>query len=143
MQPLPGPAHALPAGDVVVALQSDGTWGLSEAEAKLRLHTHGTNTLTNRGGKPGWLKFLLQFNNPLLITLLLVGAVKALLGHPSDALVIWSVTVINAVNGFVQESKAENAIAALAQSVRTEVEVVRSGARQRLASEQLVPGDEE
>ena len=141
MQPLPAPAHALPAADVVVALQSDGTWGLSEAEAKRRLHTHGTNTLTNRGGKPGWLKFLLQFNNPLLITLLVVGAVKALLGHPRDALVIWSVTVINAVIGFVQESKAENAIAALAQSVRTEVEVVRSGARQRLASEQLVPGD--
>ncbi|MCT0214995.1 HAD-IC family P-type ATPase [Synechococcus sp. CS-1330] len=141
MQPLPAPAHALSAADVVVALQSDGTWGLSEAEAKRRLHTHGTNTLTNRGGKPGWLKFLLQFNNPLLITLLVVGAVKALLGHPRDALVIWSVTVINAVIGFVQESKAENAIAALAQSVRTEVEVVRSGARQRLASEQLVPGD--
>ena len=141
MQPLPAPAHALPAADVVVALQSDGTWGLSEAEAKRRLHTHGTNTLTNRGGKPGWLKFLLQFNNPLLITLLVVGAVKALLGHPRDALVIWSVTVINALIGFVQESKAENAIAALAQSVRTEVEVVRSGARQRLASEQLVPGD--
>ena len=141
MQPLPAPAHALPAADVVVALQSDGTWGLSEAEAQRRLRTHGTNTLTNRGGKPGWLKFLLQFNNPLLITLLVVGAVKALLGHPRDALVIWSVTVINAVIGFVQESKAENAIAALAQSVRTEVEVVRSGARQRLASEQLVPGD--
>ena len=141
MQPLPAPAHALPAADVVVALQSDGTWGLSEAEAKRRLHTHGTNTLTNRGDKPGWLKLLLQFNNPLLITLLVVGAVKALLGHPRDALVIWSVTVINAVIGFVQESKAENAIAALAQSVRTEVEVVRSGARQRLASEQLVPGD--
>ena len=141
MQPLPAPAHALPAADVVVALQSDGTWGLSEAEAKRRLHTHGTNTLTNRGDKPGWLKLLLQFNNPLLITLLVVGAVKALLGHPRDALVIWSVTVINALIGFVQESKAENAIAALAQSVRTEVEVVRSGARQRLASEQLVPGD--
>jgi cation-transporting P-type ATPase F len=141
MQPLPAPAHALPAADVVVALQSDGTLGLSEVEAKRRLHTHGTNTLTNRGGKPGWLKFLLQFNNPLLITLLVVGAVKALLGHPRDALVIWSVTVINAVIGFVQESKAENAIAALAQSVRTEVEVVRSGVRQRLASEQLVPGD--
>ena len=141
MQPLPAPAHALPAADVVVALQSDGTWGLSEAEAQRRLRTHGTNTLTNRGGKPGWLKFLLQFNNPLLITLLVVGAVKALLGHPRDALVIWSVTVINALIGFVQESKAENAIAALAQSVRTEVEVVRSGARQRLASEQLVPGD--
>ncbi|QPN58939.1 HAD-IC family P-type ATPase [Synechococcus sp. CBW1002] len=141
MQPLPAPAHARPAADVVAALQSDGSSGLSEAEAKRRLHAHGTNTLTIRGGKPGWLKFLLQFNNPLLITLLVVGAVKALLGHPRDALVIWSVTVINAVIGFVQESRAENAIAALARSVRTEVEVVRGGTRQRLASEQLVPGD--
>ncbi|QPN65641.1 HAD-IC family P-type ATPase [Synechococcus sp. CBW1006] len=141
MQPLPAPAHARPAADVVAALQSDSSSGLSEAEAKRRLHAHGTNTLTIRGGKPGWLKFLLQFNNPLLITLLVVGAVKALLGHPRDALVIWSVTVINAVIGFVQESRAENAIAALARSVRTEVEVVRGGTRQRLASEQLVPGD--
>ncbi|MEA5472686.1 HAD-IC family P-type ATPase [Synechococcus sp. CCY9201] len=141
MQPLPAPAHARPAADVVAALQSDGSSGLSEAEAKRRLHAHGTNTLTIRGGKPGWLKFLLQFNNPLLITLLVVGAVKALLGYPRDALVIWSVTVINAVIGFVQESRAENAIAALARSVRTEVEVVRGGTRQRLASEQLVPGD--
>ncbi|MCP9858790.1 MULTISPECIES: HAD-IC family P-type ATPase [unclassified Cyanobium] len=141
MPPVPAPAHALPAADVLTALQSDAMSGLSEAEAKRRLHAHGTNTLTIRGGKPGWLKFLLQFNNPLLITLLVVGAVKALLGHPRDALVIWSVTVINAVIGFVQESKAENAIAALARSVRTEVEVVRGGVRQRLASEQLVPGD--
>ncbi len=141
MPAVPAPAHARPAADVLEDLQSEGNSGLSEAEAKLRLHAHGTNTLTIRGGKPGWLKFLLQFNNPLLITLLVVGAVKALLGHPRDALVIWSVTVINAVIGFVQESKAENAIAALARSVRTEVEVVRGGVRQRLASEQLVPGD--
>jgi cation-transporting P-type ATPase F len=63
------------------------------------------------------------------------------LGHPRDALVIWSVTVINAVIGFVQESKAESAIAALARAVRTEVEVVRAGVPKRLASEQLVPGD--
>jgi calcium-translocating P-type ATPase len=141
MEPWPAPAHALPAADVVGVLQSDGSSGLSEAEARRRLHARGTNTLTIRGGKPGWLKFLLQFDNPLLITLLLVGSVKALLGHPRDALVIWSVTVINAVIGFVQESKAESAIASLARAVRTEVEVVRGGVRQRLASEQLVPGD--
>ncbi|MEA5399386.1 HAD-IC family P-type ATPase [Synechococcus sp. BA-124 BA4] len=141
MAPLPAPAHALPAADVVEALQSDAVNGLSQAEAQRRRLVHGANALSRRGGKPAWLKFLLQFNNPLLVTLLVVGAVKALLGHPRDALVIWSVTVINAVIGFVQESKAENAIAALALAVRTEVEVVREGVRQRLASEQLVPGD--
>ena len=135
------PAHALTTAQVESELGSDGSAGLPEAEAQRRLLAHGPNRLTDRGGTPGWWKFLLQFNNPLLITLLVVGAIKALLGHPRDALVIWSVTVINAVIGFVQESKAENAIAALAQAVRTEVEVVRGGAPQRLASEQLVPGD--
>ena len=138
---LPAPAHALPAAAVVAGLQSDGSSGLSVAEAQRRLQAWGPNSLSSRGGKPGWLKLLLQFNNPLLITLLVVGTIKALLGHPRDALVIWSVTVINAVIGFVQESKAESAIAALARAVHTEVEVVRGGVRQRLASEQLVPGD--
>jgi cation-transporting ATPase F len=134
-------AHAQPGAAVVAALQSDATTGLSSAEALRRLQILGPNSLSDRGGRSGWLKFLLQFNNPLLITLLVVGGVKLLLGDGRDALVIWSVTVINAVIGFVQESKAESAIAALACAVRTEVEVVRNGVRQRLASERLVPGD--
>jgi len=134
-------AHAQPGAAVVEALGSDADRGLSEAEAQRRLHSHGANSITSRGGKPAWLKFLLQFNNPLLITLLVVGAVKLALGHPRDALVIWSVTVINAVIGYVQESKAEKAIAALARSVQTEVEVVRAGQRHRLDSAELVPGD--
>ena len=138
----PGPAaHAQPGAAVVAGLQSDADNGLSSAEALRRLHLLGPNTLSDRGGRPGWLKFLLQFNNPLLITLLVVGVVKLLLGDSRDALVIWSVTVINAVIGFVQESKAESAIAALSRSVRTEVEVVRDGVQQRLPSERLVPGD--
>jgi len=138
--PLPRP-HAEPATRVVEAFGSDSDRGLSEAEALRRLQAHGANSITSRGGKPGWLKFRLQFNNPLLITLLVVGSVKLALGKPRDALVIWSVTVINAAIGFVQESKAESAIAALARSVQTEVEVVREGVRRRLPSQQLVPGD--
>ncbi len=135
------PSHSLPAAEVVAALGSDAEQGLSPAEAQRRLAAWGTNTLSDRGGRPGWLKFLLQFNNPLLITLLVVGGVKLALGGPRDAFVIWSVTVINAVIGYVQESRAESAIAALARAVRTEVEVVRGGVRQRLPSEQLVVGD--
>jgi cation-transporting ATPase F len=134
-------AHTELVARVVEAFGSDGEQGLSEAEAHRRLQQHGANAITSRGGKPGWLKFLLQFNNPLLITLLVVGSVKLAQGKPRDALVIWSVTVINAVIGFVQESKAESAIAALARSVQTEVEVVRDGLRRRLDSAQLVPGD--
>ncbi|KMM16676.1 HAD-IC family P-type ATPase, partial [Synechococcus sp. GFB01] len=141
MQPLPAPAHALPGDAVLAALESDAVLGLSSAEAERRLQAFGPNSLSSRGGRPGWLKLLLQFNNPLLITLLVVGLVKLLLGDGRDALVIWSVTLINAVIGFAQESRAESAIAALARVVPTEVEVVRGGRRQRLDSGQLVVGD--
>ena len=141
MQQLSGPAHAQSVAQVLRELGSDPTHGLSEQEAQQRLLRHGPNRLEGRGVVPIGLRFLQQFNNPLLITLLLVGAVKALLGHPRDALVIVSVTVINAVIGTVQENKAESAIAALAKRVRTDVDVIRGGVQQRLPSEQLVPGD--
>jgi cation-transporting ATPase F len=141
MQQLSAPAHAQGVAQVLSALESNSSAGLSEQQARQRLGLYGPNRLEERPGVPLLLRFLQQFNNPLLITLLVMGAVKAALGYPRDALVIISVTVINAVIGTVQESKAEQAIAALAQSVRTDVDVIRSGVLQRLSSEQLVPGD--
>ena len=141
MQELSRPAHALGVAEVLRELHSDPDVGLSSQDAQQRLQRHGANRLQEHSVVPIWLRFLQQFNNPLLITLLVVGGVKALLGHPRDALVIISVTVINAVIGTVQESKAESAIAALASSVRTDVDVIRSAEQQRLPSEQLVPGD--
>ncbi|SBO44955.1 HAD-IC family P-type ATPase [Cyanobium sp. NIES-981] len=134
-------AHATATPALVEALASDPERGLSGDEAQHRLRAWGPNQLHERQARPAWLRFLGQFNDPLLYTLLTVGGVKLLLGEPSEAWVIWSVTVINAVIGYVQENKAETAIATLARSVRTQVEVVRDGRRQRLASEQLVPGD--
>ena len=134
-------AHAQSGAELLSALGSDAVTGLDEAAAQQRLRRDGPNLLQERGGPPVLLRFLAQFNNPLLITLLLVGGVKVGFGHPRDALVIISVTVINAVIGFVQESKAEGAIAALANAVSTEVDLVRSGTPRRLPSEQLVVGD--
>ena len=135
------PVHAQPGSAVVRALGCDATAGLDAMEAQRRLLRDGANRLQNRSQSPLLLRFAGQFNNPLLITLLLVGGVKAALGEARDALVIISVSAINAVIGFVQESKAEGAIAALAQAVRTEVDVVRGGVLQRIPSEQLVVGD--
>jgi magnesium-transporting ATPase (P-type) len=122
-------------------LGTNSSTGLVGAVARQRLEQWGENSLQQKHGKPGWLRFLSQFNDPLLYTLLAVGLVKVLIGKANDAWVIWSVTLINAVIGFFQESKAETAIAALARSVRTEVEVVRDGQPRRLDSDQLVPGD--
>ncbi|MEA5423687.1 HAD-IC family P-type ATPase [Synechococcus sp. CCY9202] len=134
-------AHARAGPELLTRLGSDSSAGLAAAEAEARLRRQGPNALTSRGGQPGWLRFIGQFHDPLLYTLLAVGAIKALIGDPREALVIWSVTLINAVIGYVQESRAETAIAALARSVRTEVTVIRGGQPQRLPSEQLVAGD--
>jgi cation-transporting P-type ATPase F len=133
--------HAQPLAPLLEQLKSDSDSGLSALEARQRLVQWGANSLPEHRAKPGWLRLLSQFHDPLLYTLLAVGLVKVLLGKANDAWVIWSVTLINAVIGFFQESKAETAIAALARSVRTEVEVVRDGQPRRLDSHQLVPGD--
>ncbi|MGL5880801.1 MAG: HAD-IC family P-type ATPase, partial [Xenococcaceae cyanobacterium] len=133
--------HTLPIGKVLSRLDSNPEKGLNAAEAEIRIALYGANELKGKPGKPWWLKFLLQFNQPLLYILLGAGATKAILGEWVNAGVIWGVTTTNALISFVQESKAEGAIAALQQSISTEVTVIRDGNKSRLLSSQLVPGD--
>lgn len=103
--------------------------------------TDGWNELPVKPGKPAWLKFALQFNQPLLYILLIAGAVKASLGSWTNASVIWGVTVLNAIIGYVQEAKAEGAIASLAKAVTTETTVLRGGQTLQVPSRDLVKGD--
>ena len=115
--------------------------GLAKKESHARLDRYGPNEIKGKQGKHPILLFLLQFNQPLLYILLMAGLIKALLGSWTNAGVIWGVTVINAIIGFVQESKAESAIAALAAAVETEAMVRRDGQTQQVSSRDLVPGD--
>jgi cation-transporting P-type ATPase F len=133
--------HELEAEEVARLQGSNSENGLTEASISKSLQQFGANELTAKPGKPAWLRFLLQFNQPLLYILLIAGAIKALLGSWTNAAVIWGVTLINAIIGFVQESKAEGAIAALAKAVTTEATVIRDGHKQRIPSQKLVPGD--
>ncbi|MCJ8280153.1 MAG: cation-transporting P-type ATPase, partial [Rivularia sp. ALOHA_DT_140] len=110
---------------VIEVFNSDIERGLTADEVAIRYENYGWNQLPVKPGKPAWLKFLLQFHQPLLYILLIAGAVKAFLGSWTNAAVIWGVTVINAIIGYFQEAKAENAIASLASSVTTETTVVR------------------
>ena len=134
-------AHGLTAQQLQEQLAVDPEQGLSNSEAQRRLCHCGANRLTSRRQRPLWLQFLAQFHAPLLYALLITGMVKALTGSLREAVVIWSVTMINAVIGFVQESRAERSISALAQVIRSDCEVLREGQQQRLDAEQLVPGD--
>ena len=115
--------------------------GLTSAQVKQRQKQYGANQLKGKPGKSPIIKFLEQFNQPLLYILLIAGVVKAFLGEWVNAWVIWAVTLINAIIGFVQEAKAENAIAALASAVQTETTVCRDGKKVRIDSTELVPGD--
>ena len=92
--------------------------------------------------RPGALmRFLAQMKEPLVLVLIGAGMVTAGLGEWIDSSVIFGVVVVNAIIGYLQEGKAEAALAALARAVATDVTVVRGGRRRRMDAVHLVPGD--
>jgi Ca2+-transporting ATPase len=135
------PWHQFQIEQVLRFLDVDVTTGLSSAEIELRRARFGANRVTARRGTPAWLKFLQQFNQPLVYILVLAVGVTLFLGEWVDSLVIFTVVMINAIVGFLQEAKAEKAIDALARMVATETTVRRDGQKRRIHSEELVPGD--
>ncbi|MCW6035739.1 cation-transporting P-type ATPase [Spirulina subsalsa FACHB-351] len=135
------PYHAVSDQGVIESFNTNWEKGLTAEETARRYEEYGPNELEFQPAKPAWLRFLLQFNQPLLYILLIAGLVKALLNSWTDASVIWGVTLINAIIGFVQEAKAEGAIASLAKAVTTEAIVIRDGQNYPVPSQELVPGD--
>ena len=133
--------HHLPVEEVQEILETDTEHGLDRFEVQHRQTRFGPNALTPRKGKSPLLRFLLQFNNPLIYVLLIASVITVLVKGLVDAGIIVGVVLINAIVGFIQESRAENAIAALAQSMVAEATVIRSGQKLRLPAPQLVPGD--
>jgi magnesium-transporting ATPase (P-type) len=134
------PAWARPPADVLAELAT-GTDGLDDAEARRRLAVHGANRLPapSRGGPLA--RFARQFKNVLIYALLAAAALAAVIGHELDALVILAVVLVNAVIGFVQEGRAESALAALSQMLEPEARVLRGGRRRTVPAADLVPGD--
>ena len=133
--------HSLSVKEVTQILASDLENGLTANEAARRREKFGVNQLSPRTSKSPYQLFLQQFNQPLLYILLLAGIITLFLQDWLDAVVILAVVLINAIVGYLQESKAENALAALAASITTEVTAIRKGQEQTLSSEELVPGD--
>ena len=103
--------HNLAEQEVARRLDTNLDTGLTAALVTKKRERFGSNELKSKPGKSPLVRFFLQFNQPLLYILLIAGAIKALLGQWVNAWVIWGVTLINAIIGFVQESKAESAIA--------------------------------
>jgi len=133
--------HGLAGHEVVLLLETDPHGGLTAAEAADRLVRFGPNVLPHAETAGPLRRFLRQLQHPLIYVLLGAGAMTAALGEVVDSSVIFGVVVINAVVGFIQESKAEAALDALRAMVRTEARVVRDGRTVVVSSDDLVPGD--
>ncbi|WP_027658901.1 HAD-IC family P-type ATPase [Salinispora fenicalii] len=133
--------HALALHEVVLLLETDTERGLSDATAADRRERFGANVLpaATRGGLLR--RLLRQFQNPLVYVLVGAGLVTLLLAEYVDSVVIFGVVLVNALVGFLQESKAEAALDALRSMVRTETRVVRDGQPRRVPSAEVVPGD--
>jgi calcium-translocating P-type ATPase len=115
--------------------------GLSSAEAQARLIKFGPNRLPPSPPEPWWRRFLDQFRNPLIAILVLAAFLSWLLGHPVDGAVSWAVILINTILGFVQEYRAENAVAALQSLLDPHVLALRDGRWEALPAARIVPGD--
>lgn len=147
--PLPEAAsYRQSADEVLTRLATDAQVGVSASEATVRLQRHGSNELSAEAPVPAWRKFLTQFHDPLVILLLAATAISATLwwierdaAVPYEAIAIFSVVLLNAIMGYVQQSRAEQAVAALQQVSAAQARVIRDGARQTIAAAQLVPGD--
>ena len=136
------------ANEVARALGTDLEHGLTSAEAARRLAAEGPNELRSAPPVPVWRRVLAQFQDPLIYLLLAAIAISLVawiiegqVGLPVDAIVIMLIVVINAVLGYAQEAKAENAVAALAQMTAVTSTVIRDGQVTRVPSAELVCGD--
>ena len=133
--------HALSANEALAHHGVDPAHGLAEDEAATRLARHGPNRPSQQPGRSAFSRFFGQMKEPLVLVLIASGIVTGALGEWIDSSVIFGVVLVNAVIGYLQEGKAEAALAALARAVATEVTVVRGGKRQRMDAVHLVPGD--
>lgn len=131
---------ALPVDAVLERFESSGA-GLSQTEAVQRIARYGRNRLPSAKRRGRLVRFLLQFHNVLIYVLLAASIVTAFLGHWVDTGVIVAVVAINAIIGFIQEGRAEQAMDAVRKMLSLHATVTREGRRLVINAEEVVPGD--
>ncbi|MGC9332667.1 MAG: HAD-IC family P-type ATPase, partial [Anaerolineae bacterium] len=144
--------HTMDIDKAVAAQDSDLDQGLTQAEVARRQERFGPNQLQERPGRTFWQMLLDQFNQFLVLILLVAAIVSALIGWSEynrtgnttefvDAAAIMAIVILNAVLGVVQEGRAEEALAALKKMAAPNARVVRDGHIVTIPSHDLVPGD--
>lgn len=127
--------------DQVLTRLETGKAGLSGDEVEKRQREFGLNLLSATKPRSPFIRFFMQFNNVLIYVLIVSAVITAILRHWVDTGVIAGVVLINAIIGFIQEGKAENALESIRKMLSLEATVTRNGQRMSIPSEELVPGD--
>lgn len=122
-------------------IETSKTTGLSPQDAAERLAKLGPNEMPQLPPTPWWRTAIRQFLSPLVLILALAAGMAALLGEVIDAIVILAVIILNAALGFVQEWRAERALAALTKMLDPTANVRRGGHEMHLPARNIVPGD--
>ncbi len=133
--------HALKASEVVRTLQTSPQRGLTSAAAAQRLEDFGPNELAEPPRPSLWRMILEQFNNFIVIVLIVAAVVSAIVGDYIEAGAILAIVLLNAGLGVRQEYHAEQALAALRRLAAPEASIIRDGHRQAVPARELVPGD--
>ena len=133
--------HAINSAKVISTLEVDQEHGLSAAEIEKRINSYGKNELQEAPPISIWVKIYEQFANFLVILLLVAAVISAVLGDWVEAAAIMTIVLLNAALGVVQESRAEEALAALKKMASPDANVLREGHRQAIPAREVVPGD--
>lgn len=133
--------HSLDVDDVLEELNASPRDGLSQDDARRRLDEHGPNRLEEEERAGPLRRFLRQFKDALIYVLLAAALLTALMQHWIDTGVILAVVIINAIIGFVQEGKAEQALESIREMLSLEARVLRDSDVHEVSAEDLVPGD--
>lgn len=133
--------HTSTVVDVVKALDVDLNNGLNDAETAKRRTRYGPNELQERGGISPWQLLWAQFTNHMVLILIAAAVVSGFLGKITEAAAIAAIVVLFALLGFVQEYRAERAMAALKRMAVPAVRVRRGGEVREISAVELVPGD--
>jgi len=133
--------HCLAADQAARQLDSNRDSGLSAAEATARLARYGPNSIREQAQRSVWRTLLEQFSDFMILVLIGAAIVSGVIGDVADTISIIVIIVLNAVIGFVQEFRAQRAIAALRKMAAVNANVVRDGVEQTVLASELVPGD--
>jgi Ca2+-transporting ATPase len=133
--------HTLTPEQTLKQLATPAEQGLTSQEAARRLEIYGPNQLVEAPGVTFWRMLVDQFNNFVVIMLIVAAVISAVLGDWEEAAAILAIVILNAVLGVIQERRAEQALAALKKLATPDAQVVRNAQRQSIPSSQLVPGD--